>query len=114
MTDLLDRHCRSLGIALCETADTWWSSDRRLNKLADVQGLDHLHAALAKGRGAILVGGHFTTIEISTRILGTVVPLNVVYRPDEERAAVAHYVQELLPPRQSDPARTIFAPWFAP
>lgn len=79
--ELLGRHCRSLGMALCETADTWWSSDNRLNKLADVRGLDHLKAALAKGRGAILVGGHFTTIEISTRILGTVVPLNVVYRP---------------------------------
>ena len=79
--ELLDRHFRSLGVALCETADTWWSSDARLNKLADVQGLHHLQAALAKGRGAILVGGHFTTIEISTRILGTVVPLNVVYRP---------------------------------
>jgi Kdo2-lipid IVA lauroyltransferase/acyltransferase len=78
---LLNRHCRSLGMALCETADTWWSSDRRLKQLADVQGLHHLEAALAKGRGAILVGGHFTTIEISTRILGTVVPLNVVYRP---------------------------------
>jgi Kdo2-lipid IVA lauroyltransferase/acyltransferase len=78
---LLDRHCRSLGMGLCETADTWWSSDARLSKISDVQGLHHLQAALAKGRGAILVGAHFTTIEISTRILGTVVPLNVVYRP---------------------------------
>jgi KDO2-lipid IV(A) lauroyltransferase len=80
-SELLDRHCDSLGMALCETADTWWSSDERLKSLADIQGLHHLEAALAKGRGAILVGGHFTTIEISTRILGTVVPLNVVYRP---------------------------------
>jgi Kdo2-lipid IVA lauroyltransferase/acyltransferase len=79
--DLLDRHFQSLGIALCETADTWWSSDKRLNQIADVQGLQHLQAALARGRGAILVGGHFTTIEISTRILGTVLPLNVVFRP---------------------------------
>ena len=23
---LLDRHCESLGMALCETANTWWSS----------------------------------------------------------------------------------------
>jgi len=78
--DLLDAHCQSLGVALCETADTWWSSDRRVHQLAEVQGLEHLHAALAKGRGAIMIGGHFTTIEIATRILGTVVPLNVVYR----------------------------------
>ncbi len=78
---LLDRHCESLGMALCETATTWWSADARVNRLAEVVGLEHLQAALARGRGAIMIGGHFTTIEIATRILGTVVPLNVVYRP---------------------------------
>jgi len=78
---LVTRHCQSLGMALCETANTWWSSDRRVHELAEVQGREHLDAALAKGRGAILIGGHFTTIEIATRILGTVVPLNVVFRP---------------------------------
>jgi KDO2-lipid IV(A) lauroyltransferase len=78
---LVTRHCQSLGMALCETANTWWSSDTRVHKLAEVHGLEHLQAALAKGRGAIMIGGHFTTIEIATRILGTVVPLNVVYRP---------------------------------
>ena len=77
---LLDQHCQSLGMGLCETATTWWSTDARVSRLAQVEGLDHLQAALAKGRGAILIGGHFTTIEIATRILGTVVPLNVVYR----------------------------------
>ncbi len=79
--DLLDRHCASLGMALCETATTWWCDDRRVNSLAEVRGLENLQAALARGRGAIMIGGHFTTIEIATRILGTVVPLNVVYRP---------------------------------
>lgn len=79
--DLLERHCASLGMALCETATTWWCDDRRVKALAEVQGLEHLQAALARGRGAIMIGGHFTTIEIATRILGTVVPLNVVYRP---------------------------------
>jgi Kdo2-lipid IVA lauroyltransferase/acyltransferase len=86
---LLERHCECLGMALCETADTWWSKDRRVNKLAQVQGLENLQAALAKGRGAILIGGHFTTIEIATRILGTVVPLNVVYRPTKN-ALLSH------------------------
>jgi len=77
---LLDQHCQSLGMGLCETATTWWSTDARVNGVANIQGREHLEAALAKGRGAILIGGHFTTIEIATRILGTVVPLNVVYR----------------------------------
>jgi Kdo2-lipid IVA lauroyltransferase/acyltransferase len=87
--DLLDRHFESLGMALCETANTWWSSDKRVNALAEVLGLEHLHAALARGRGAIMIGGHFTTIEIATRILGTVVPLNVVFRPTKN-ALLSH------------------------
>ena len=45
---LVARHCQSLGMALCETANTWWSSDRRVHRLAEVVGVEHLHAALAK------------------------------------------------------------------
>src|ERR1700680_5039542 len=40
--ELIARHCQSLGIGLCETANTWWSSDRRVNKLAEIQGRAHL------------------------------------------------------------------------
>jgi KDO2-lipid IV(A) lauroyltransferase len=86
---LIDSHCRSLGMALCETATTWWSSDERVGALAEVHGMEHLSEAFAKGRGAILIGGHFTTIEIATRILGTIVPMNVVYRPTKN-ALLSH------------------------
>ena len=77
---LLAEHCRSLAMGVCETAMTWWASNLRVQRLAEIQGIEHLDAALCAGRGAILIGGHFTTIEIATRILGTVVPLNFVFR----------------------------------
>jgi KDO2-lipid IV(A) lauroyltransferase len=122
--ELLDRHCESLGVALCETADTWWSSDRRVHQLAEVQGLENLHAALARGRGAIMIGGHFTTIEIATRILGTVVPLNVVYRPTKN-ALLSHIMFTSFSrhgkPIAHDDIRTMIralkkneAVWYAP
>ena len=121
---LIDRHCQSLGMALCETATTWWSSDARVGKLAEVQGLEHLQAAFAKGRGAILIGGHFTTIEIATRILGTVVPMNVVYRPTKN-ALLSHIMHSSFcrhgKPIRHDDIRTMIralrhneAVWYAP
>lgn len=79
--DLLQRHFRSLGIAVCETANTWWASKERVARMAHVVGREHIEAALAKGRGVIVVGAHFTTIEIATRILSLQAPLNVLYKP---------------------------------
>jgi Kdo2-lipid IVA lauroyltransferase/acyltransferase len=121
---LLDQHCQSLGMALCETATTWWSSDARVGRLAEVQGLEHLQAAFAKGRGVILIGGHFTTIEIATRILGTVVPMNVVYRPTKN-ALLSHIMHASFcrhgKPIRHDDIRTMIralkhneAVWYAP
>ncbi len=122
--DLIDRHCQSLGIALCETANTWWSSDRRVAALADIQGIAHLRDALARGRGAIMIGGHFTTIEIATRILGTVVPLNVVYRPAKNevlsRTMVSSFARHGKPIAHDDIRAMIRAlkrneaVWYAP
>ena len=51
---LLKRHFESLGIGLCETAVTWWSDDGCVRSLAQVEGIEHLQRALARGRGAIL------------------------------------------------------------
>jgi Kdo2-lipid IVA lauroyltransferase/acyltransferase len=82
---LLAQHCRSLGMTLCETAVTWWGSNAKIKRLAQVQGSEHLCTALARGKGVIIIGGHFTTIEIATRILGTVVPLNALYRPPKNQ-----------------------------
>jgi len=98
---LLDAHCESLGMALFETANTWWSSDRRILEKAQVVGLERLQAALAKGHGAILIGGHFTTIEIATRIISAVVPMSAVYRPPKNavlaRAMLASFEQNGIP-----------------
>jgi Kdo2-lipid IVA lauroyltransferase/acyltransferase len=78
---LLKRHFRSVGIALFETALSWWASDKRIRSIADINGLDHLQIALAQGKGAILLSAHFTTLEIGARALAARMPLNIMYRP---------------------------------
>lgn len=77
---LLLNHLESVGMGLVETAMGWWTSAERLRPLAYIAGLEHLDAALQKGRGAILLSGHFTTLEVMVRLLALHLPLYVAYR----------------------------------
>lgn len=78
---LLREHFESLGIGLFETAISWWSPDDRIRKLTRLEGEEHLQAALARGRGAILLSAHFTPLEIGARVLCVNIPTNIMYRP---------------------------------
>ena len=60
--------------AVFESAIAWWAPDRRLKDRYVLEGREHLDAALEAGQGAILLGGHYTTLEISGRLLGYEVP----------------------------------------
>ncbi len=56
-------------IAIFESALSWWGSERRFRNLYRIEGIEHLQKALAEGKGAILLSGHYTTLEISGRVL---------------------------------------------
>jgi KDO2-lipid IV(A) lauroyltransferase len=78
---VLGEHFRSLGIALFETAMAWWSSDRRIRVLTELEGAEHLERALRAGHGAIVLSAHFTPLEIGVRALCARMPMSVMYRP---------------------------------
>lgn len=73
-------HFDSLGIAFLEFGMCWWGSERRLRKLEHIEGLEHLQAARAKGNGVILLAAHFTTLEITGRLLRLHTDLHLMYR----------------------------------
>ena len=77
---LLKDHFRSLGMGIVETAMSWWTPESKLRPLAHIEGLEHLQAALARGKGVILLSGHFTSLEIGGRLLVLFTPFHVLYR----------------------------------
>ena len=81
---LLDRHFLSLGFALVEIALAWYADPAVLRELVRVDGREHLDAALARGRGALLLSGHFTAMEIGGARLAIDSPVDAVYRPHDD------------------------------
>jgi len=76
---LIRRHFASLGCAVFETGLVWWARDERLRPWLEFEGREHLDAALAAGRGAILLSAHFTTLEMGARALGVITPTSIMY-----------------------------------
>lgn len=88
---LLNEHFGSLGIALLETAYAWWRPAARINEIVQIEGSEHLKAALERGRGVILLTAHFTLLEMAGRILASVTPVNILYRPTKNEL-LAHFL----------------------
>ena len=83
---LLHANFAALGIGLFEFTRAWWGSLAAPRRGLRVDGLEHLQAAVAAGRGVILVSGHFTTLEICGRLLCDHVKLAGMYRPHSQPA----------------------------
>ncbi len=83
---LLRDHFRALAVGVFEFARAWWGSVDPLRRGLVVEGLEHIEAARADGRGVIVVSGHFTTLEVCGRLMCDHVPLAGMYRPHAQPA----------------------------
>ena len=78
---LATEHFEALGMMLIEMGLGRWAGDARHLRMASLEGLAHLDEALQKGKGVILLSAHFTTLEISGRLLAmNCPPFDAVYR----------------------------------
>uniref|UniRef100_S0DE74 Putative lipid A biosynthesis lauroyl acyltransferase n=1 Tax=termite gut metagenome TaxID=433724 RepID=S0DE74_9ZZZZ len=78
---LIEQNFISLGMGLIETGMAWFWSDARVKKWFDVEGYDNLTKALAQGKGVMVVGVHFMSLELGGRTMGLCRPMMATYRP---------------------------------
>lgn len=78
---LARRHFAALGMSMIEMALGRWASDERLTAITTIEGVEHVLEAVNNRQGVILLSAHFTTLEISGRILKlSIPPFDAVYR----------------------------------
>lgn len=65
--DLLAKTLVSNTTGVLETLRGWFATRAQLAGLARIDGIEHLHAALAEGRGVVVVGAHYDGIELAMR-----------------------------------------------
>jgi KDO2-lipid IV(A) lauroyltransferase len=64
-----------------ETALCWWGRRSQLHDRFALVGKHYLDEALARGKGAILLSAHFTTLELGGGLLALDTRFHVLYRP---------------------------------
>lgn len=77
---LIKASYKSAALALFEMALAWWASRDYLRSITTVAGMEHLEQALAKGKGVILLTGHFTTLELGGILMALYTDLQAVYK----------------------------------
>lgn len=83
--ELVKESFKSLGVGLIEAAMSWWVPDDKLQNIFHVHGLEYAEQAFAKGKGVILLGPHFTSLEMIGRLLGMKYSFAVMFRPHKKR-----------------------------
>lgn len=74
-------HFLAIGMMIIEMGLGRWASDAHLSSITRIVGAEHIQRAVDSGRGVILLSAHFTTLEISGRVLALhSPPFDGVYR----------------------------------
>lgn len=128
------------GIGLIETAAGWIRSPQHFRSLARFPSQQVFEDALAQGRGVLLLGAHYSTLDFCANLLSLYFPFAVTYRAHKNplfdafmlrgrlrncngvfdrkdlRGALRHLkdgkVLWYAPDQDYGPDKALFAPWF--
>lgn len=78
---LLRATLADLGMMLVEFALSWMGSERGMAAVpCTIDGLEHLQRCRAQGRGVLLVGAHFSHLELCARLISQRIRIAGMYR----------------------------------
>lgn len=73
----------STGIGVVETALAWNKDPEYYRPYVEISGMENMDKALAEGRGVLLIGAHFSTLDFGGLLLSLFLDFDVTYRPND-------------------------------
>lgn len=84
---LLEANLRDSGVMLMEFALAWMGSARAIARVpVSLDGIEHLERALQSGHGVLLVGAHFSHLELCARLVSQRLRISGMYREHDDAA----------------------------
>lgn len=97
---LVKRNFEEWGISFLEIAISWWGKSEDMPDNISFVGSEHLDKALAEDNGVILLGAHFSTLELGSLLvrkhIGQDRPMHIVYRTQKNPLFNAHMLRGRL------------------
>ena len=81
---------RNAGIGIFETLKAWFRGVDYYRDKASFTGLEHVARAKEQGRGLLILGGHYSTLDLNLTVCAPHVLTDIVYRP--QKNPVLNYV----------------------
>ena len=85
VTLLVKQHFEAIGISLFETANAYYASDKKINKMLTINNEQHFTEALKKEGGIILLCSHFMPLMLGSRALLIKHTIANIYRPQNNQ-----------------------------
>ncbi len=77
---LVRQSFHSNGIGIMEIGLAWFRNPERFRRMTRVHGLEHLQAALDSGNGVLLLGGHYSTLDLGGSLVSLYIDADVMQR----------------------------------
>ncbi len=80
------------GIGFMETMISWFRAPDYLLPICRINGLDKLQAAHATGHGVLILGGHFSMLDLAGTLVGNHATVSITYKP--QKNAVLNFIMK--------------------
>lgn len=71
-------------VGIVETAAAWWRPPEDFLNCTEFYGTEHLLNTLEQGHGVLLIGGHYTTLDMGGSLLSLITKYDVTYRANND------------------------------